>query len=176
MAAPSLADGLPPSGSFSDTVYAELCRLSSRELAREHDPVTISTAGLVHEAYLKLSGAEGFTDRAHFRAVAARAMRQILTDRARARLAVKRGGGERPLTYVDHLVAGEEVSANVIAVHEALDTLTERDPRLAALVELRFFGGLDVADVADVLGVSTRTATRDWARAKGHLRSIMDAS
>lgn len=173
---PARSDGFVPSDPLSETVYAELRRLSKRQIGREFGPVTISTTGLVHEAYLKLSASGEFADRTHFQAVAARAMRQILTDRARARLTHKRGGGDRPLTYVDHLVEGEDTSANVLAVHEALHALAERDARLAELVELRFFGGLEVADVAEVLGVSPRTAARDWARAKGHLRLLMDVT
>ncbi|WP_420454109.1 ECF-type sigma factor [Rubrivirga sp.] len=157
-------------------VYADLRQLAHRRITAEPGVVTISATGLVHEAYVKMVGGGDWADRSHFLAVAARAMRQILTDRARARLALKRGSGAARVTYVDHLVGDDGASERVLAVHEALDTLAARDPQLASLVELRFFGGLEVAEAADVLGVSTRTAARDWARAKGHLRMLLDAA
>ena len=154
-------------------VYGELRRLSQAHLARESGPVTVSATGLVHEAYLRLADAEGWAGRGHFFAAAARAMRQILTDRARARKAAKRGGGARPVTYHDHLVEGEAEDDQVLALDDALVELAAYDAGLAHLVELRFFGGLSVQDAADALGVSPRTAARDWARAKGHLRALL---
>jgi RNA polymerase sigma factor (TIGR02999 family) len=152
-------------------VYDELRRLSQSQLRAEAGAVTISATGLVHEAYLKLLGADGWADRGHFVAVAARAMRQILTDRARARGAQKRGGGAVAVTLVPEHAGVDAVADDVLAVDAALDRLAGRDAGLAKLVELRFFGGLEVAEAAEVLGVSERTAARHWARAKAHLRA-----
>lgn len=135
--------------------------------------MTISATGLVHEAYLKMMGHQGWADRVHFLAVASRAMRQILIDRARARSAEKRGGSERAITLQDDLL-GEDTADDVLAVNDALDVLAARNADLARVVELRFFGGLEVAEVAEVLDVSPRTAARYWARAKAHLRALLD--
>ena len=155
-------------------VYAELRQLSARRIQGQPGAVTLSATGLVHEAYLKMAGGGDWADRAHFMAVAARAMRQILTDRARARTADKRGGALRPVTLQDDLVAGDEESLDqVLAVNAALERLEARDARLARLVELRFYGGMDVDEAAEVLGTSPRTTARDWARAKAYLRSFL---
>lgn len=155
-------------------VYDELRRLSERYLQDQRGAVTLSTTGLVHEAYLKMVGSGDWADRAHFMAVAARAMRQILTDRARARRADKRGGAHRAVTLHDDLVAGHDAPLDqLLAVHEALERLASRDARLARLVELRFFGGMEVDEAAEVLGTSPRTTARDWARAKAYLRSFL---
>ena len=154
-----------------DRVYDELRRLSQAQIGAEPGVVTISATGLVHEAYLKLIGADGWANRGHFVAVAARAMRQVLTDRARARMAEKRGGGAAAVTLVTGHLGTEQVADDVLAVDAALDRLAARNVDLARLVELRFFGGLEVAEAADVLGVSSRTAARQWARAKAHLRA-----
>ncbi|PAP81426.1 hypothetical protein B1759_08885 [Rubrivirga sp. SAORIC476] len=155
-------------------VYGELRRLAQARIAGESGVVTVSATGLVHEAYLKLVEGGDWSDRAHFAAVAARAMRQILTDRARARNAAKRGGAARAVT-LDADLAGlaETTSEQVLAVDDALEQLAARDARLAELVELRFFGGLEVAEAAEALGISVRTAARDWARAKAHLHDIL---
>lgn len=153
-------------------VYDELRRLSQTYVSAEPHGVTLSATGLVHEAYLKLIAEGDWADRAHFMAVAARAMRQILTDRARARSAQKRGGEARPVTLEDdYAKAGEDAYEHVLAVDAALDQLSTRNAHLAQLVELRFFGGLEVREAADVLGISARTAARQWARAKAHLRA-----
>lgn len=155
-------------------VYDELRRLSERRIRRQSGNVTLSATGLVHEAYLKLAGGGDWNDRAHFMAIAARAMRQILTDRARARAADKRGGANRAVTLHDDLVGGDEVSLDqILAVDAALERLAAHDERLARLVELRFYGGMEVDEAAAVLGTSPRTTARDWARAKAYLRSFL---
>lgn len=139
--------------------------------------MTVSATGLVHEAYLKLLDSAEFADRSHFFAVASRVMRQILCDRARARNASKRGGGERQVTLVTHPVGdGEQEGAadRVLALDDALRRLAARDADLAQLVELRFFGGLEMAEAAEVLGVSRRTASRYWVRARAYLRADLD--
>ena len=151
-------------------VYAELRRISQARIDAEPGVVTVSATGLVHEAYLKLVGAGDWADRVHFMAVASRAMRQILTDRARARTADKRGGPDRAVT-LRHDLVGDDGAGDVLALDAALDRLARRDAELARVVELRFFGGLEVAEVAEALGVSPRTAARMWARAKAYLRA-----
>ena len=156
-----------------ERLYDELRRLSGRYVAAESDGATLSATDLVHEAYLKLITGGDWTDRAHFMAIAARAMRQILIDRARARRATKRGGGARAVTLVDDLFGGglDDAHEHILAVDAALNRLSTRSESLARFVELRFFGGLEVREVAEVLGISARTAARQWARAKAHLRA-----
>lgn len=156
-------------------VYADLRQLAHRRLASEPGAVTISATGLVHEAYIKLVDSDDWANRAHFFGVAARAMREILIDRARARNAAKRGGGVRPVTLdADLMGAEDDVLDQVLALDAALDRLAVLDRDLAQMVELRFFGGLEVEEAAEVQGVSVRTAARRWARAKAHLRSLLD--
>lgn len=156
-------------------VYGELRRLSESKIRSEPGVVTISATGLVHEAYLRLIDAGEWQDRAHFMAVAARAMRQILTDRARARNAQKRGGAARPITLDDDVVGDEDATLDrVLAVDLALDRLGGHDAELARLVELRFFGGMEITEVAAVIGLSPRTTARRWARAKAHLNALLD--
>ena len=157
-----------------DVVYDDLRRLAHRRIGSQPGAVTISATGLVHEAYLKMVDGGDWADRAHFLAVAARAMREILIDRARARNAAKRGGGSRPVTLDADLVGTEDdVLGQVLALNDALDRLAALDHDLAQMVELRFFGGLDVEDAAEVQGVSVRTAARRWARARAHLRALL---
>ena len=151
-------------------VYRELHRLAERQLRgdREHGGAT----SLVHEAYCKLSRANSpFNDRQHFFATAARAMRQILIDRARERMTERRGGGVRAQTLEG---VAMEVSAGghddeLLALNQALDQLGQLDPRLAQVVEMRFFGGLELSEIAPLLEVSERTLKRDWRRARAFL-------
>ncbi|MEM8600684.1 MAG: ECF-type sigma factor [Bacteroidota bacterium] len=151
-------------------VYDELKRLA-RSRRRASRDVTVSTTGLVHEAYLKMAGADGsWENRRHFMRIAAGAMRQVLVDRARARVALKRGGDARMATLDEGVVGSDDSAALVLEVNDALDRLATRDADLAGVVELRFFGGLEVDEVAEVLGVSPRTAARRWALAKALLR------
>lgn len=155
-------------------VYDELRRISERRIQRQSGVVTLSATGLVHEVYLKMVGEGEWADRAHFMAVAALAMRQILSARARARTADKRGGPLRAVTLHEDAVAGDAVSLDeVLAVDAALERLAGQDSRLARLVELRFYGGMEVEEAAEVLGTSPRTTARDWARAKAYLRSYL---
>ena len=155
-------------------VYDELRRLAGRHAGPPGQ--TLSATALVHEAYLKLAEV-GFENRAHFFAVAARAMRQILTDHARARRAGKRGGGAAAVTLDPDRHGGPDGPADdaVIAVDAALDRLAAHAPDLARLVELRFFGGLEVDEAALALGVSPRTAARMWTRAKAYVRTDLEA-
>ena len=155
-------------------VYDELRRLAQSYIVGESN-ATLSATGLVHEAYLKLIAGRDWADRAHFMAVAARAMRQILIDRARARRTAKRGGKAQPITLEFDLLGTvppqdeADTSERILALDAALKRLTARNEQLGQLVELRFFGGLEVAEVAVVLRISERTAARYWARAKAHL-------
>lgn len=166
-------------GLFS-VVYDELHRMARRQLRKESEGHTLSATALVHEAYIKLVGNEGtgaeWSDRRHFFAIAARAMRQILVDHARARLAQKRGGGGIAVTLGDALSSGERDEESLIALNDALDRLAALSPRLAKIVEFRFFAGLTDAESADVLGVSERTLNRDWRKARAFLsRELADA-
>ena len=157
-------------------VYNELRRIAQARVAQESAGFTLGATGLVHEAYLRLVvGADvEWADRAHFMAVASQAMRRILTDRARARRAQKRGGVGRPVTLdVDRFGAEPEPDDVLLAVDEALGRLAADSAELAKVVELRFFGGLEVAEVAELLQVSPRTAARMWTRARAHLRSYL---
>jgi RNA polymerase sigma factor (TIGR02999 family) len=149
-------------------VYEDLRRLARRELGREYGERTLSATALVHEAYLKLGGgAMAATDRAHFLAIAARAMRQVLVDHARDHKAAKRGGGlwERT-TLTDGAWVGDFDPDGMLALDEALGELA---PRQRQVVECRFFGGMDEQEIAAALGVSERTVHRDWVKARAWL-------
>jgi RNA polymerase sigma factor (TIGR02999 family) len=149
-------------------VYDSLKRLSRRELRREGGDPILSTTGLVHEAYVKLSPGTDvpWNDRAHFYAVAARAMRQVLVDRARRRDAEKREGRWSRLTLSGRHARFQVRWDELLALDEALDRLDALNRRLRQVVELRFFGGLSEREVAGVLGVSARTVRRDWTKAR----------
>jgi RNA polymerase sigma factor (TIGR02999 family) len=151
-------------------VYGELHQRAHGQLARFRPGDTLSTTALVHEAYLKLTGAAGqsFQDRVHFFSVASRAMRQILLDYARRAIAAKRGGGQA----VSLDPAGTPDPGRpeeLVALDEALDRLAAADERLARIVELRFFGGLSVEETAEAVGSSPRTVKRDWRKARAFL-------
>jgi RNA polymerase sigma factor (TIGR02999 family) len=159
-------------------VYRELRRLARAQLLRGRPGDTLNTTAVVHEAYLKLIDRDRVTvgDRQHFFSLAARAMRQIIVDHARHRLAQKRGGGARHTDVGDNLPDGRpdaaaalQRAAEVLAVDAALSKLAVLDPRLARIVELRFFGGLDYEEIAEIAGCSVPTAKRDWARARAWL-------
>jgi RNA polymerase sigma factor (TIGR02999 family) len=135
-------------------------------------PATLETTDLVHEVYLKLVDQTGATwrDRAHFLALASVAMRHILIGRARARQAFKRGGARQRVSLDGELIAAEDQAASLIDIDDALIRLAEVEPRLARVVEYRFFGGLDHEEIAEVLQITVRTVERDWAKAKMLLR------
>jgi RNA polymerase sigma factor (TIGR02999 family) len=136
---------------------------------------TLQPTALVNEAYLRLAGVTQiqWRDRAHFLAVAARTMRRILIDLARAKGYQKRGGRPPKVSLDDVDVAAPDAGHDVVAVHEALDTLAQQDARKAQVVELRFFGGLTVEETADVLGVSPETVHRDWKFARAWLLEML---
>ncbi|HEY7699377.1 MAG TPA: ECF-type sigma factor, partial [Vicinamibacteria bacterium] len=160
-------------------IYDELRRIARNHLRRTKRGATLDTNGLVHEAYLKLAGQKGMRveDRGHFLAIAARAMRQIIISRARARVAAKRGGGgDIRVTLDEGRVAASEMEAEwLLDLDRALELLRERDERLARTVECRFFAGLSEDETAEALGVSLRTAQRNWMRARAWIRSELTA-
>jgi len=154
-------------------VYDELHRIASRQLAKRGGG-TVTTTALVHEVYLKLAqGREAeWQDRTHFFALAARAMRFVLVDRARARVAHKRGGAQ-PVTLDEAVVAHDDRPDELLAIHEALERLSTVSPRLAQVVHLRFFAGLSHEEIAELTAVSVPTVKRDWARARVWLHRFM---
>ena len=158
-------------------VYDQLRRMASSSLRRERPDHTLGTTGLVHEAYLRLVDQTrvGWRDRAHFYAVAALAMRRILVDYARRHRRAKRGGGQRPVSLDEGAVSLDERAENIVALDEALTRLAELNPRLSRIVECRFFGGLTEEEIAEALGVTTRTVKRDWAKARGWLYQELTA-
>ncbi|MEZ4318783.1 MAG: ECF-type sigma factor [Myxococcota bacterium] len=147
-------------------VYDRLRVLADRYLHRSGSE-TLRPTALVHEAWMKLQASGGFEGEEHFRAVAAKAMRQILVDRARAKARLKRG--ENPVRTSLGGVPGEEVEVDVIDLNHALEELERVDPRGARVVELRFFGGLSVDEVATLLEVSPRTVAASWRLSRAWL-------
>lgn len=156
-------------------VYNELNRAARRQLRGEPVGHTLSATALVHEAYLRLADLREleWQDRAHFLAVAARAMRRVLVDHARRHRADKRGGGDRPVSLDEALIVADENMETVLAVDHALNRLVTLSPRLAQVVEYRFFGGLTEDETAAALGVTPRTVQRDWVKARGWLRQAV---
>lgn len=158
-------------------VYSELRAIAHRQLAaRGGGGGTLQTTGLVHEAYLKLvdhSRAQG-RDRAHFLALASVAMRHVLVDRARARVALKRGGVQQAVTFDEQQIAMDDQPDALLQLHEAMNRLAALQPRLARVVECRFFGGLTEEEIAEALGVTVRTVQRDWVKARMLLRAEIE--
>jgi RNA polymerase sigma factor (TIGR02999 family) len=152
-------------------VYKELRRLAAGYLRREKPGQTLQPTALVHEAYLRLmkDRPDRWQNRAHFCAIAAHSMRQILIERARARGAAKRGGARHRVTLDDAFAAGENRSIDLLALDEALERLATMDPEQARLVELRFFGGLTVEETAEAMDISPATVKRHWTIAKAWL-------
>jgi RNA polymerase sigma-70 factor (ECF subfamily) len=158
-------------------VYQELRKLSRKYLLRESNRQTLQTTALVHEAYLRLLGDQDlqWKDRAHFLGIAARSMRQILVERARARHAQKRGGVQRAVTLEDNMLGQDQNSIDLLVLDEALKALAELDPKQAEVVELRFFAGLTVEETAEVMGISPATVKRWWTLSKAWLRREMSS-
>jgi len=165
-------------GRLMQLMYPELRRLARRQMRRERQDHTLQTTALVHEAYLRLTLQPDQTleCRTQFLAIAAHLMRQILIDHARARSRQKRGGGEATI-WLDERFAGSNMKPlEWVALDECLSRLTKIDSRQAQVVEMRFFGGLSVDEVAQQLGVSPKTVKRDWQVAKAWLYREMRRS
>jgi RNA polymerase sigma-70 factor, ECF subfamily len=157
-------------------VYPELHRLASACMRREQPGHTLQTTAVVHEAYLRLLGANAcWEDRAHFFGVAARTMRQVLVDHARRRIANKRGNARRRVVLHEALLISEEHLDDVLALDRALEKLARIDPRQSRLVEMRFFAGLSVEEAARCLHISAPTVKREWRSARAWLRREMGA-
>lgn len=157
------------------TVYEELRRLAFAVRRNEH-ALTLSPTALVNEAWLKLAGSPDFAVESplHFKRIAARAMRQLLVEAARRRLATKRGGELLQWVTFDESVHQDAVSErSLIALDAALDELAQAEPRQAQMIECRFFGGQSVAETAESLGISEATLARDWRSAKAWLAKSM---
>jgi RNA polymerase sigma factor (TIGR02999 family) len=149
-------------------VYGELRKLAAAKMAHEAAGQTLQPTALVHEAWLRLVGAEdrGFENRAHFFAAAAEAMRRILVENARRKQRVKHGGGQRRIELSQVDVAAASDDETVLAVSDALDKLASCDALGAELIRLRFFAGLSNAEAGELLGLPERTAKRTWAYAR----------
>jgi RNA polymerase sigma-70 factor (ECF subfamily) len=152
-------------------VYDELRRLASGYMRRERSDHTLQTTALVHEAYLKLvkQSDSPLQSRIHFFAVAAKVMRQILIDHARARQYEKRGGGEQRISLDEAAIISADRAEELVALDEALTELAEIDTRQSQIVEMRYFAGLTIAETAAFLKVSPDTVTRDWNMSKAWL-------
>lgn len=157
-------------------VYDELRVSAHQQLRRRRAGQSLDTTALVHDAFLKLIDQRqaNWKDRQHFMAVAATAMRHILVDHARRRGAQKRGGDEQRVTFDEGLLQVESKALDVLALDQALTALAELDARLGQLVELRFFAGLSVDEIAQFQGVSDRTVKRDWRKARAFLHQALD--
>lgn len=149
-------------------VYDQLRHLARHYMKRERPGHTLQTTALVHEAYIRLVGAENlhWQNRAHFFAVSAQLMRRILIDIARQRLQLKRGGGALQVSIVDELAVSAEPGVDLLALDEALSRLKELNARQEEIVELRYFGGLKEEEIAEVLKISLRTVQQDWRLAR----------
>ncbi len=156
-------------------LYDELRRLARFQIADAADTPTLNATAVVHEVYLKFLGhaTPSLADRAHFLRLAARAMRQVVVDHARARLAQKRGGGARHELLDEGTIAVAARAAEIVELDAALDGLQTLDPRLAEVVTLRFFAGRTCDEVAELLGVTDRTVQRDWRKARAYLHAAL---
>ncbi len=166
---PDAADRLAP------LVYSELHQIAVLAMRRESDGHTLQPTELVHEAFVRLVGQQNvdWRNRSHFYGIASQAIRRILIDHARRRRALKRDHGIR-VTLDDAMAQGSERSLDLLALEDALSALEGLDSRQARVVELRFFGGLDIAETAEALGISAATVKRDWTFARAYLLRALD--
>jgi RNA polymerase sigma factor (TIGR02999 family) len=176
----AIAEGDPDAASqLLPLVYDELRKLAAQRLAREAPGQTLQPTDLVHEAYLRLVGEDDeqhWDSRGHFFAAAAEAMRRILVENARQKASLKRGGDRDRMDVVDSLPAAPEPREDLVALDEALTKLAATDKQAAELVQLRYFAGLPLPEIAEILGISPRTANRLWAFAKAWLREEVQGS
>lgn len=159
-----------------ELTYPKLRQIAKRHLNSERADPTIDTTALVHEAYIRFEAKEGgsWPSRAHFFAFCSKVMRRVLIDYARRRRSEKRGGAFVKVPLTDDAVAVESQVADVLQVEEALCFLAERSERMAQVVECRFFGGMSIAETAEVLDASPRTVVREWVRARAYLLRALD--
>jgi RNA polymerase sigma factor (TIGR02999 family) len=156
-------------------LYQELRAIAHRQLLNLADGATLDTTALVHEAYLKIVDQSRATvhDRAHFLALASLAMRHVLVDRAKARGTLKRGGERWRVTFDEEEIGVDAQPEVLLQLDDALNKLAELAPRLARVVECRFFGGLTEEEIAEALGITVRSVQRDWAKARMLLRRAL---
>ncbi len=156
-----------------ERVYPDLHTMAKGYFRSEDPAHTLQPTALVNEVYLKLLGNSGpdWKNRAHFFAVASRAMRQILTDHARRACAAKRGGGVPPIDFDGHISITQQQSIDVLVLDQALASLEKINPRLVKVVVYRYFGDMTEEEIAEVIGVSTRTVKRDWEFARAWLKN-----
>jgi RNA polymerase sigma factor (TIGR02999 family) len=159
-------------------VYDELRRLAHRYLQKERPDHTLQSTALVHEAYVRLVKQEGgkFQNRAHFFAISAQLMRQILIEYARSQRAAKRDRGQKVTLNDEVALVKKSRSVDLVALDEALEGLAKLDAQQSRIVELRFFGGLSIEETAQVLGISPATVKRDWSTAKAWLHHEMSGT
>ncbi len=174
-----IAHGGGAKGALSELVplvYNDLRRIARGQMRGQRRGASLDTGALVHEAYVKLVDQQkaGWNDRRHFFAVAAMAMRQIVVDHARRRSRQKRGGGEAAVTLDDPMDPAGRSLEDVLALDQALERLSEMDPRLVRVVECRYFAGLSEQETAEALDVSVRTVQREWFKARAWLRSQLE--
>jgi RNA polymerase sigma factor (TIGR02999 family) len=157
--------------SLLPVIYDQLKGIARLRMQREQPGHTYCRTDLVHEAYFQLINVENvdWQDRTHFYAIASRCMRRILIDHARKKKAEKRGGENKPVTYIDEFMEIREQADGLINLDEAMDKLAELNDRLAQVVECRYFGEMSVEDTATALNISVSTVKRDWAKARGWL-------
>jgi RNA polymerase sigma factor (TIGR02999 family) len=160
-----------------EMVYAELRRSAQRQMRRDSSPLTLSPTALVNEVYIKLNDGIGraVNDRVHFFSLAARAMRQVLLDHQRKKQAVKRGGQDVRIELTADAFASDAENLDYFALDQALDALRAIDARATQVIELHFFTGLNFFEIADLLGVSDKTARRDWDSGRAFLLSQLSA-
>lgn len=159
-------------------IYDRLRAIAHRQLVGVSGPVTLSTTALVNEAYLALfdQAKPAWSDRGHFFSYAAKAMRSLLIDRARRRLADKRGGAVEPLDVAEIEIRVDDECLELLALDQALTRIAVEHPRCAQVVELRFFAGLSVEDTAASLSVTTRSVERDWQKARAFINQQLGRS
>jgi RNA polymerase sigma factor (TIGR02999 family) len=158
-------------------IYSELRTLAAQKLARETPGQTLQPTALVHEAYLRLvdqQQEQHWDNRGHFFAAAAEAMRRILVENARKKASLKRGGDRDRVEVIDSLLAAPEPREDLVALDAALTKLAETDKQAADLVQLRYFAGLPISEIAEILRIAPRTADRLWAFAKAWLHDQME--
>lgn len=160
-----------------DLLYDELRAMARRHLQHERPDHTLTTTALVHEAYVELSGRTGpaWQGRAQFFALLSSVMRHVLVDHARRRRATKRGGRHLHVPLDDAMAGADAEVVELLTLDQAIERLARHDERLARIVECRFFGGMPESEIAEVLGLSTRTVERDWRRARAYLFQSLQA-